>query len=89
MGPSSALAATRQAKVYDGSISPRKINLKRGSVVRWTWLGSDYHQLIFTTLSLVSPAQASGTWTHRFRRKGRFYYYCLTHPNMDGTIRVR
>jgi plastocyanin len=87
-GMTPATAATRRVLVVDNFFQPAARRVPRGTTVRWVNQGQNRH----TTTSVkglwdatLDPGEA---FARRFRRVGRFRYYCEVHDGMVGRIRV-
>jgi plastocyanin len=86
-----ALARTKSVSVGDSFFRARSVTVKRGTTVRWHWVGRLVHNV--TVLkgpqSFASPTQRSGTFRHRMTRRGSYTLSCTIHPGMEMTLRVR
>lgn len=70
----------------DNVFSPKTVTISRGGKVTWKFNG--VHNVVGRGWS--SPIKGGGTWSHKFRKKGRFNYSCSLHlPGMRGTVIVR
>ena len=85
-----ALGAPVVARVAlrDLGFVPPRVTVAVGSTVVWTWddgviahdvAGPGFH----------SPAQATGSFRHRFTNAGTYEVRCLLHPSMRSTVVVR
>jgi plastocyanin len=86
-GGAASAAATRSVEVDDNFFSPRSLNVRSGTVVRWRWVGERPHNV--TTRSFHSRTQETGTYARRFRRAGTTRVYCTLHDGMEMRVRVR
>ena len=93
-----AAAAPAQAgKVADVDLgtsyyAPAKLTVKRGDKVRFTWNPSfDLHDVNVKSgpQRFHSPLQASGTWTRKFTKPGKYVLYCTQHSDMGMTLVVK
>ena len=82
-----AQSATRVA-VKDNKFVRSSVTIGKGGTVTWKWQGQNPHNVKFATFSSGSPKK-SGSFSHRFTKKGLFSYKCIVHPGMTGKIRVK
>jgi plastocyanin len=83
-----AFAAGPTVKVGDDYFKAKTVRIKPGQTVKWTWVGSDSHNVRFRGFG--SRLQNDGTYRHTFKRKGTFRYVCTLHADkgMKGTVIV-
>ena len=86
--------AGKAAKVDLGTsyYAPAKLTVKGGTKVRFVWHPSfDMHDVNVKSgpQQFRSPLQASGTWTRKFTRPGKYVLYCSQHSDMGMTLTVR
>jgi plastocyanin len=91
-----AFARTRTVKVGDDFFlhrgSPPTITIKKGSRVRWSWVGSDSHNVSVSSgpKKFHSGLQRKGTFSHKFKKAGTYKIVCTIHsPDMAMTIKVK
>ncbi len=96
-----ALAATAgpagAAKVADVELgtsyyAPAKVTVKKGDKVRFRWNPSFDLQDVKVKSGpqkFTSPLQASGTWTRKFTKPGKYVLYCTQHSDMGMTLKVK
>jgi plastocyanin len=90
-----ALAATRTVRVGDDyfvSRSTHTVTVKRGTIVRWRWVGDNLHNVRVRRgpVKFRSRLKRSGTYSRRMRRVGTYRIICDLHaPDMRMTLRVR
>ena len=78
-----------EMKVEDFQFNPLSVDIAAGGQVRWTWTGTQLHNVTSTGSGpLSSPTQGSGTYTLTFATPGRFDFHCTIHPFMTGTVIV-
>ena len=87
-------AAAKVANVDLGTsyYAPAKLTVKKGDKVRFTWHASfDLHDVNVKSgpQKFTSPLQASGTWTRKFTKPGRYVLYCTQHSDMGMTLVVK
>jgi len=83
--------AGKIAKVELGTsyYAPAKLKVRRGDKVRFVWNPSfDLHDVTVKSgpQRFHSPLQASGTWTRKFTKPGRYVLYCTQHSDMGMTV---
>ena len=89
--PATALAATRVA-VKDDRFSKRSVTIAKGASVRWVWTGHSRHNVTVATgpRYFRSATKRSGTFTHRFTKRGTYRLVCTVHAaKMRMTVTVR
>jgi pyruvate-formate lyase len=77
---------THNDEVKDDFFSPKTVKISKGSKVTWTWKGDNPHDVKFKNFG--SPTKTSGTYSHRFKKKGTFKYVCRIHSGMTGKVVV-
>ena len=89
-GTSVRAAASKRATVGDDFFSPTTMKISRGSAVVWTWHGSNGHSVTEINGRFDSKVRSSGSYRHKFTRKGTYKIFCVVHPDdMRMTIVVR
>lgn len=89
-----ALAATRAVSLGDDWFvrkgSPTTVTVKRGTTVRWRWVGRDLHNVVATgPEDFHSSLKEDGYYRKRVTRPGRYRIVCSVHqPDMRMTLRV-
>ena len=68
--------------------SPRRLRVRRGQRVRWSWNSNAPHNVVFRGLRKRSRTASQGRFTLRFRRRGSYRYLCTVH-DFRGKIVVR
>ena len=72
--------------------APAKLTVKKGDKVRFKWRPSfDMHDVNVKSgpQRFKCPLQASGTWTRKFTKPGRYVLYCSQHSDMGMTLTVK
>ncbi len=72
--------------------APAKVTVKKGDKVRFRWNPSfDLHDVNVKSgpQKFKSPLQASGTWTRKFTKPGKYVLYCTQHSDMGMTLVVK
>jgi plastocyanin len=90
-GPAAAGKVT-DVELGTSYYAPAKVTVKKGDKVRFKWNPSfDMHDVNVKSgpQRFKSPLQASGTWTRKFTKPGRYVLYCSQHSDMGMTVRVR
>jgi plastocyanin len=68
------------------TFNPPHITVKAGADVRWVNADSVIHRITFLD-DTKSPLLAVGqSYTRSFDTPGVYYYSCLIHPSMQGTV---
>jgi len=80
--------STVTVDVADDVFSPSELTIDAGTTVRWVWVGTRTHNVVFAGGASASPDQASGSWSRTFSTPGAYSYSC-THHAMTGQITVR
>jgi plastocyanin len=76
----------------NGFYAPAKKTIKRGDKIRFKWTPSfDLHDVNVETgpEKFHSPLQASGSYTHKFKKAGRYVLFCSQHAGMGMTLKVK
>jgi plastocyanin len=83
------VGAGKTVSVKDDSFSAKTVTITRGSTVTWRWTGDDSHNV--SGKGFRSPVKRSGTYKHRFTKRGTFTYVCTLHADdgMRGKVVVR
>ena len=86
--------AGKVAKVDLGTsyYAPAKLTISKGDKIRFKWNPSfDLHDVNVKSgpQRFHSPLQASGTWTRKFTRPGKYVLYCSQHSDMGMTLTVK
>lgn len=82
-----ALGSGATVRIVDNGFRSSTVTIHRGGTVTWRWTGKNPHNVKFS--GFASPVQTSGTFRHRFTRRGTFRYVCIVHPGMRGKVVVR
>ena len=86
-----AFAATKTVKVDDNLFSPRPVTVKKGTTVKWTWVGSAPHNVnaVKGPSRFSSSTKRSGTYRKTLKRKGTYRIVCTIHAGMSMKLTVR
>jgi plastocyanin len=92
-----ALAGTAHVKVADDYFvrkgSTPTVTIRKGSTVQWIWSGRHPHNVYGMPGNPVhfhSPTHTrTGTYKHRFTRRGLYLFQCTYHANMKMKVRVK
>jgi hypothetical protein len=82
----------RSTWVGDYTFGAQRITIRRGTTFRWRFIGAVAHDVTVASgpVGFSSPSEKSGTFVHRFTRKGVYRLFCSLHPGlMTEVIRVR
>lgn len=88
-------AATKTVHIVDIAYKPKKLTVRKGTTVRWSFDDQIVAHTVTSTGSKrfkSSPEKRSGTYKVTFRKAGTYRYFCMVHPNvaaMKGTIVVK
>jgi plastocyanin len=91
-------AKTYTVKTGDDFFSPTSRTIHKKDLIKWVWVGADgkagettnEHTIAEAKGRFKSPTKTRGTYTVRFRAKGKFTIYCAEHPDdMKLTVRVK
>ena len=78
---------TESVRIVDFGFRPRRIEVDRGTRVRWANQGQAPHTA--TGGAWDSGTMSSGeTFSRVFKRAGTFRYSCTIHPDMTGRVVV-
>jgi plastocyanin len=84
-----ALASVERVRIVDFAFRPRRLEVPKGTRVRWVNRGDVSHTTTSTTGVWDSGTLAPGeTFSRVFRKRGKFPYLCTIHPDMTGRIVV-
>jgi len=85
-----AFAATKSVSLKDNSFSPKSLKISKGTTVKWTWRGSNPHNVTVTSgpVKFHSPTKTSGTFSKKLSKKGTYKIVCTIHAGMTQTIKV-
>ena len=85
--------ATTFVNVVDFAFTPPDVQVSPGETIRWTWTGSDIHNVTFADeeVSAASATKTTGTFQVALPTAAGIYtYQCTIHPNdMNGTVTVQ
>ena len=87
-----AFGATKGVSVRDNFFSPKSTSISRGGTVKWTWRGSAPHNVTKSKgpgTKFRSANKFSGTYSHRFTRRGTYTIVCTIHPGMSMKLVVK
>lgn len=86
-----AASKTRTVKVTDDGYSPRKMTVRSGTKVVWSFSGSLPHNVEVTRGPELfsSTIVKKGTFSRRLRRRGTYRIVCSLHTYMTQKVIVR
>jgi plastocyanin len=86
-----AVAATSSVKVSDNFFSVKRLTVRKGARVNWSWVGVLNHNVAVKSgpVKFHSRTQARGSFSHVFKKAGTYSLYCTIHPFMNMTVVVR
>ena len=79
--------ATRSVRVDDNVFSPRSATIRRGTLVRFRWVGRRPHNV--TGPGFASRTQTDGSYSRRFNSRRSYRLVCTLHSGMEMRVRVR
>ena len=89
----SQAATTKTVKVDDFAFSTKTLTVKKGTTVRWVWVGQADHDVRKVSGPggrFQSDLMSEGTYSRTFRRKGTYKIDCSPHMRfMKMTVVVR
>ena len=68
--------------------APRRLRIRRGKRVTWTWNSNAPHNVVFRRPRKRSKTTSRGEFKLRFRKRGTYRYLCTVH-DFGGRIVVR
>jgi plastocyanin len=83
--------AATVVRVDDDVFRPSSVTVRKGTVVRWRWVGDNPHNVTVRRgpVRFRSATKESGTYRKRMRRRGTYRIVCTVHSGMDMRLRVR
>src|SRR5207249_2464202 len=93
-GPTMAAkeGAAAGVTIQDRAFSPAKISIKAGDTVVWTNKDNMDHTVTADDGSWGSGTlknkKGENTFSHTFKKAGKFPYACSLHPRMKGVVTV-
>jgi plastocyanin len=102
--PAIATGATKPApktytvKTGDNFFNPTKRTVHVNDLVKWVWVGEDgkpgqtvnEHTITESNDSFHSADKTGGTYSHRFKKAGKFTIFCAQHTDeMRITVTVK
>jgi plastocyanin len=94
--PSAGTSATKRVSVRDDFFSPKRVSVRVGDRVRWSWRGKRPHDVRFRgaprgASKRSSKIQTRGSFTRSFTKRGTYRYVCTIHvaAGMRGTVVAR
>ena len=84
-----ALGAGASVRVDDDFFRAKTVRITQGSTVTWRWVGDRPHNVKFR--SFRSTIKKTGSYRHKFTRRGTYRYICTLHDDagMKGTVIVQ
>jgi plastocyanin len=86
-----SLAAERGVDVKDDFFKPKSLTIKKDTRVVWTWRGEGRHNVVMAQgpVDFRSKIKRTGTYGHKFGKKGTYQITCTVHSGMNMTIVVK
>lgn len=89
----SQAATTKTVLVDDYRFTPKTLTVKKGTTVKWVWVGGADHDVRIVSgpgREAASKVMTNGTYRRRFTRKGTYRIDCSLHSHvMRMTVKVR
>ena len=83
-------SAAKKVTITDDAFEPADMNIKVGSIVKWTNDDKNPHTVTSNKGDWGSEELAKGqSFTATFTKAGTFEYHCKLHPEMKGKITVK
>jgi plastocyanin len=88
---SGAATKSKTIKVDDDFFSPKSVTVKKGTALKYTFVGSDEHDVVAKGKKPFSNIgdQTSGTFTRVAKKKGTFKIICTIHDGMSMKLKVK
>jgi len=87
--PVVATASQVTVKIIDNDFEPSNLTVTKGTTVTWRSAGNLPHTVTEDRNAFASkPLTKTGTFEHTFDAVGTFYYYCIIHHIMTGSVTV-
>jgi plastocyanin len=66
------------------------VTVSKGTKVRWVWTGNDLHNVKVKRgpARFSSPAQTSGSYVKRMRKRGTYTIVCTVHGGSDQKMKL-
>lgn len=95
--PTATAARRRVVRVRDDFFSPRRLGVRRGSVLVWRWARANraVHDVALRRAPRgvkrfrSAPASRGARFARRLKRPGLYRMVCTFHPGMAMRVRVR
>ena len=85
-----AQGAGKTVTVKNFKFTPAKVTITKGSTVTWKFKKDPAPHNVKGSGGIKSKSKiTTGTYKHKFSKKGKFSYKCTIHPNMKGTVTVK
>jgi plastocyanin len=93
-GATAAKDKYAKVRVMDNFFDPRSITVAQDEKVKFTWKGSNRHNVRFTKVPAGASKKGSkvkreGHWSRSFGKPGLYRYVCTLFSGMRGTITVK
>jgi plastocyanin len=86
-----AFAATKTISVDDDVFKPKTTTVKKGTTVKFKWVGESPHNVSRTGGPSFSNigTRRSGSASRKLSKAGTYKLVCTIHPGMNLTIKVK
>jgi plastocyanin len=89
-----AAPAPKTVKVDDNFFAPRSLTIKKGTTVKFKWVGDDDHNILKARgpgryfQSGIESGQGV-LYKHRFSKPGKYRLFCSLHDPMKMSVEVK
>ena len=83
-----------KVQVGDDFFNPTKVSISKGKKVRFTWIGTDRHNVTKAkgpggTFSSGTINQTGFVYKHKFKKSGTYNVICTVHEEMKVKVKVK
>ena len=87
-------AASTTIKLDDNFFSPDSKSVKKGTKVRFKWVGDNPHNVVKASgpggsFSSETTSKPGVNYTKKFKKAGKYKIVCTIHDGMDLKLKVR
>ena len=89
-----SLSAGKSVKIGDNyfvrSAGHATVTIKKGTSLKWVWTGHNAHNVTVKTgpAKFASTTVTSGSYSHKFTKKGTYNIICTIHVAQGMTMKV-
>jgi plastocyanin len=93
LAPAAGAGAAKKVEIASNFYAPAKKTIKSGDKIRFVWprFGFDFHDVNVRKgpQRFRSSLQATGSWSHRFKKAGTYVLFCSQHEEMSMKVVVK